>query len=152
VRVPRNPCSHLLAPPLLMARMPLVPLQCKRMLSIGARKSAIEKELNAKQATGARDALAKAIYEKLFSWIVSIVNDSLAVFRDSTGLCAPESGCDGDCFCWQLCPRVILSVVSGLGAPACHPVNPPPPPPPPRVPPPPQALSAFWTSLGSRFS
>jgi myosin heavy subunit len=58
--------------------------QVKRLVAVGGRSSAYEKDLNAKQASGSRDALAKAIYEKLFSWIVSMVNDSLASHKPSS--------------------------------------------------------------------
>jgi myosin heavy subunit len=54
------------------------------LVAVGGRSSAYEKDLNAKQASGSRDALAKAIYEKLFSWIVSMVNDSLASHKPSS--------------------------------------------------------------------
>lgn len=64
--------------------------QVKRLVAVGGRSSAYEKDLNAKQATGSRDALAKSIYEKLFSWIVGGVNVSLASHRTSSGMAQPR--------------------------------------------------------------
>ncbi len=85
-------------------------LQCKRMLSVGTRKSAVEKELNSKQAMGSRDALAKSIYEKLFSWLVSMVNNSLAVSKPGTGMWRMCGGCVLLALCVFVCPGVSVCV------------------------------------------
>jgi len=47
--------------------------------NIVAREETYEKKLTVLQASDARDALAKAIYGKIFDWIVFIINLSIVV-------------------------------------------------------------------------
>lgn len=94
---PWTPLWSLVSPPRTVHATPLNPtarypvsciltVQTKRLVAVGGRSSAYEKDLNAKQASGSRDALAKSIYEKLFSWIVGAVNLSLASHKSSSGV------------------------------------------------------------------
>ncbi|ANB14006.1 myosin 5 [Sugiyamaella lignohabitans] len=52
----------------------------------GRRGSVYESPLNVVQAKAVRDALAKAIYDKLFDWIVYRVNESLKAQKGSSSL------------------------------------------------------------------
>ncbi|KAI8809341.1 myosin IF [Cladochytrium replicatum] len=51
----------------------------------GRRSSAYQVPLNVQQASNTRDALAKALYSRLFDWIVQAVNSSLASVSHNSG-------------------------------------------------------------------
>ncbi|KAI8803169.1 P-loop containing nucleoside triphosphate hydrolase protein, partial [Cladochytrium replicatum] len=51
----------------------------------GRRSSAYQVPLNVQQASNTRDALAKALYSRLFDWIVQAVNRSLASVSQNSG-------------------------------------------------------------------
>ena len=56
-----------------------------RMVNVQGRQSCYVVQLTPRQAESARDALAKAVYEKMFAWLVARVNNSLAATKPSTG-------------------------------------------------------------------
>ncbi len=64
-----------------------------RMIStgVGKRTSSYNVPLNVEQAKGTRDALAKALYTRMFDWIVQAVNSAMATLaanlRESQILC-----------------------------------------------------------------
>ena len=56
-----------------------------RMVNVQGRQSCYVVQLTPRQADAARDALAKAVYEKVFAWLVARVNNSLAATKPSSG-------------------------------------------------------------------
>jgi myosin-1 len=52
---------------------------------VKGRSSAYEVNLTAKQACAARDALAKTIYERMFSWLIGRCNLMLSSDAPSSG-------------------------------------------------------------------
>lgn len=56
-----------------------------RMVNVQGRQSCYVVQLTPKQAEGARDALAKAVYEKMFGWLVSCVNTTLSAKKAMSG-------------------------------------------------------------------
>ncbi|XP_033732027.1 unconventional myosin-Ia-like isoform X2 [Pecten maximus] len=55
--------------------------------SVEVRGEKVKSDLNLAGATYARDALCKAIYSRMFSWLVTRINDSIRVKSQSTGKC-----------------------------------------------------------------
>ena len=56
----------------------------RRLISVKGRTSSYEVNLNSKQSTVARDSLAKTVYERLFSWLISRTNGILTSRQPAT--------------------------------------------------------------------
>jgi hypothetical protein len=56
----------------------------RRLMKVKGRKSAYEVTLNARQAAVARDSLAKATYERMFTWLIDRTNRILTTQRASS--------------------------------------------------------------------
>ena len=68
----------------LLGASPLPQKLLERLVTVKGRQSSYRVQLNAPEAEKGRDALSKAIYEALFSWIVSKVNEKLGSGRGNS--------------------------------------------------------------------